>query len=238
MGVVIFVLNPLSAGAADHHIPELHVSLTLPDDWIRMGKAEVDFLNQLHARPPGIRYLAGYHPQGPSNPQTPYIIFYELPSEIRGKTYDDLKRSLSKDLRARVEDMDSPILDMVLVLPDGSFGLDRRRKRILFGATTELLDARSNALTVGHLGHDRVLMVQSFARDRDIPKWGRTFVEAHESVRFDDGFEFDPEAQSVRSEHFRVIIYCALGVGLIVATVRYLIRRDRRLRNPPHLTEQ
>jgi hypothetical protein len=238
MGVVTLMINPLSSVAGDHHIPELHISLALPDDWVRMGKPEIEFLNQSRARRPGVRYLAGYRHQAASNDQSPCIIFYQLPTEIRGKTYDDLKRALSKDIDARVEELDRPILDMVLVLPDGSVGLDRHRKRILFGATTEFLDGRSNALTVGYLGLDRVLIVQSFARDQDIRKWAAVFLEAHESIRFDNGFEFDPGARSILSEKLRVVVYGAVFLGFTIAAVRYLIRRNRRLQNPPHLTQQ
>jgi hypothetical protein len=142
-----------------------------------------------------------------------------------------MKRVLSKELKADVRDMERPILDMILGLPEGTVGLDSRRKHILFGSTTEFLGARSNALTVGHLGLDKILVVQSFALDQDIRKWAPIFVQVHETVRLDDGFQFDPAARSQVSDRFRDVVFSALFVAVLIAIISFLIRRNRRLHN-------
>ena len=233
--VVAVVLMPANGMAGNHYEPAHHFSVNLPDDWIRMPQYEVDYFNKLESRPPGIKYILGYKHRDSDADRFPIVLIHRLPASIRGMDQEGLKKALAKDLKTSVVETEGSILNAARKLHNDSVGLDREKGRVVFGAGLDRVQSNVNVLTIGYLEVDGVLVVQSYAPERDVRKWIPEIEQIHESFRFDNGHSFDPSnRRSLQVRIGELIIATSVFVILIIV-VRALIRRQRRRATPDHI---
>lgn len=225
--VLCLAAAPVLAG--DYRDEARHFSFAVPDDWVRMPRFEIDFINDLSGfRPnyqPGLRYELGFRPKDAHPGELPCVLIQPIPGSLRGSDFEDVKRSLNPQGNASVREGAGAIRTLIKDLPVGSAVLDRSKNRIVFRLTRDGQDATSSwVMGVAHLGADEGVMVYCYAPPQDHDRWLPQFEQINESFQFDPGYTFTPSSGSSWGTALQRAVIGGIAGFLVV----HLYRRVRR----------
>lgn len=217
-----------AASAAEYRHAASHFSLTIPNNWVQVPQGHVDRINaEMKRRMPGgnaPKYEAGFQPRG-CRDDYPWVSVAVLPG-LRGADYDEIEKSLSRDLGTPLKKAEGAFSDLGKNLQLGSAAFDRTKNRVYIRLQMDVNDVGPvRVVGVGHLGADNLVMVYASAPENQFGLWEPDFSEINDSARFDTGHTFTPGAGKINFDKLfdpknrPLWIGMAVALGLCVACV-------------------
>jgi hypothetical protein len=206
-----------------YHDPEYRYNFVLPAGWQKMPAFELkqgqDFVS---GRMPGqeIRYDAGFRRSGARAWAYPYILVQVQPIDSTNMSYDDIERTMSRDLNVGIEKAKEAVSDLASNVSVGSAVLDRWHNcivmRMEMSAGSFGMFGKIQGLSVCHFGARHLVSLHCYARDEDFQTYLPAFTTMNNSFYFDDGYEFvaAPSSSSAGSSS---------GAGLVAVVVFVIV---------------
>ena len=238
--VLVMVLSASVGAAGEYRNDEFHFSLTIPNDWAEISRAELNAINARAAQraPIKVEFIAGFRHTKPDFTGSPYILVQPLQGSIRGASYEELERSLERELGTSMKQAEGAIADLARNLKVGSAVLDRSRNQMVMRLQMDVVGGgRLQSLSVGHLGADCVIMVHAYAADPTFPRWVQTFDQINSTFRYDPGNTFNPGVArvgfwgNVGNGAMRGALIGG-GVGLMAGLIALVLRTSKKKRPP------
>jgi hypothetical protein len=185
-----------------YHDPEYRYNFVLPSGWQKMPAFELkqgqDFVS---ARMTGqtIRYDAGFRRASSRAWAYPYVLVQVQPIDSENMSYDDIERTLSRDLNVGIEKAKEAVSDLASDVSVGSAVLDRwhncvvmrmEMKANALGTFGMLQGITIQGLSVTHFGSKQLVSLHCYALEEDFQKYLPAFTTMNNSFYFDDGYEF------------------------------------------------
>lgn len=202
-----------------------HFQVDLPMGWSVMSPQELgEFNANARQSMPNqkIEYIAGFRLAKSAPGTYPYVLVQLLPGKVRGATYEDLERSLAKEV-GNIKSVESTLGDQVKNMNVGDVFLERSRNRIVMRISMDVNGVgRVLVHSVGHIGADHLVLLHGYASERSFEEFLPTAHAFAESFRFDSGHTFVPGRGGF--DWNRTVLMGVLGgvVGGIFALVRYV----------------
>jgi hypothetical protein len=230
-----------NASAGEYRNEAHRFSMTIPDDWVEIPAAEIASTNAEVARRnfgTKVEYIAGFRQTARGFGMAPYILIQPLPNSIRGASYDELERSLSRELGTEIKNAEGAIADLGKNLQVGSAALDRSKNRVVIRLQMDVVgQGRTQTLSVGHLGAERIIMVHAYAIEQEFQGALPTFERINDSFRFDPGHQFTPGSGGFwgnvgrgagRGALIGAIVGLVIGLFVLIAKVARKKPRSRQ----------
>ncbi len=221
----------LPAAAESYRDAANHFSVELPPGWHLMPAQEVQQINEaVRQRMPGsnIHYEAGFRPVDGGPGTFPYVLVQLQQGKTAGSSYEEIERSLTRELNSSIKDVEGSISDLAKNVSLNSGGLDRTRNRVLIRMQMDVAGVgKVQGFTIGHIGSEGVVFLHCYAPEKDVAALLPTYDRLSESFRFDPGYTFTPGPGFWGKVLRSAAIYGIIGgiVGSLAGVVGYLLRK-------------
>ena len=203
-----------------------HFSITMPDDWVAMVPETINMVNKManyqakKSNVTGVEYDAGYQPLGTPTLAYPYLLIQVVREDFSDANYSSLERGLGVAMEKGVQEAADGFSEILSNAEAGKPIMDREKGRIVTPIAMEVAGiGKVRGISVGWLGKNGLMNIHCYALADEFDKWAPTFEKITDSLRFDDGYKFEPKSNPVLNGAMRGAVIGAV-IGLIIAEIK------------------
>jgi hypothetical protein len=226
--MVLWSGRPVQGGT--YHSDALHFTLDLPEPWVVMTGDEITQINERMIRQLGpgeaVPNETGFRRAGTLPGTYPYITVQKRAVKTTGLSSEDVERILSGDNPAALKSKHGRLADLMEPAETKILIHDPKNNRFLMHFEVAAPGGgQVESVTVGHIGDEGLIHIYAFAPKTDFKDILPTFLQIHESFRFDPGHAFTPKAGPWGWENLLwVLLFVTLGVVALLSLGVYLFR--------------
>jgi hypothetical protein len=140
---------------------------------------------------PDIHYSAGFQLTTAPPADYPYVLIQIRPVPTAGLSFEDLERTLSKELPGATKHMEGKLSDVAANVGIGETVFDRKASRFVMRVRMDVANIGPvSGISFGMVGKDGIVLLHCYAREIEFATHLATFNTLAGSFHFDPGYEF------------------------------------------------